>query len=170
MKKKIQSGILSIFALTALASASMAQSEFSDPNAEYLFSLPSDAWKMTVKPSQMSPNVEYVYNFRRDGHLEIRKSTVDQNAPFSEIIREEEQKLQFVPGFVAGREENFKGALSGRIFNYEYIRSGRNMSGRFYFLKADPTTVYILRFTGEKNSLRSLRNETDQIARTFRLK
>ena len=170
MKMKIQSGILTFIALLVLVSASMAQSEFSDPNAEYLFSLPSDSWKMTVKPSQMSPNVEYVYNFRREGHLEIRKSSVDQNAPFSEIIREEEQKLQFVPGFVAGREENFKGSLSGRIFNYEYVRSGRNMSGRFYFLKADLTTVYILRFTGEKNSLRSLRNETDQIARTFRLK
>jgi hypothetical protein len=86
------------------------------------------------------------------------------------MIREEEQKLQFVPGYVAGREENFKGAFSGKVFNYEFVRSGRNMSGRFYFLKAAGDTVYVLRFTGEKNSLLSLRNETDLIARTFKVK
>ncbi len=169
MIKKFRSGMFLALALTAFAVSVLAQSEFKDANAEYSFSLPSDSWKMTVKPSQMSPNVEYVYNFRKDGHLEVRKMTVDVNMTFDEMIRTEEQKLQFVPGFVSGRAENFKGALSGKVFNYEFIRSGRNMSGRFYFLKSDATTVYVLRFTGLKNSLRTLRNETDQIARTFRI-
>ena len=69
-----------------------------------------------------------------------------------------------------GKEENFKGALNGRVFNYEFIRSGRNMSGRFYFLRSGLTTVYIVRFTGRKDKLRSIRNQTDYIARTFTLK
>lgn len=157
-------------AILAFAVSAFAQSEFSDPNADYTFSVPSDNWKMTVKPSQISPNVEYVYRFKKEGHLEIRKASVDANATFREIIREEEQKLQFRPGYVAGQEENFEGALKGKVFNYEYVRSGRNMSGRFYFLRSDPSTVYILRFTGERDSLRSLRNETDLIARTFKAK
>lgn len=161
---------LSALVLVFLAGSAFAQSEFSDANAEYVFSIPSDSWKMTVKPSQMSPNVEYVYKFRKEGHLEVRKLAVEPNTLFDEVIRLEEQKLQFVPGFVAGREENFKGALSGRVFNYEFVRSGRNMSGRFYFLKSDSTTIWVLRFTGEKSSLRSIRNETDQIARTFRMR
>jgi hypothetical protein len=44
------------------------------------------------------------------------------------------------------------------------------MSGRFYFLKADDKTVYVLRFTGQRDKLRSVRNQTDSIARTFGLK
>ena len=94
----------------------LAQSEFNDVNVEYTFSLPSDNWKMTVKPSRMSPNVEYVYNYRKEGHLEIRKITIDPNTLFGDLIRDEEQKLQFVPGYVAGREENFKGLLEGSCY------------------------------------------------------
>lgn len=169
MNRKTLSRILPVIATMFLAAAVNAQSEFSDPNVEYTFSLPSDSWKMTVKPSRMSPNVEYVFNYRNEGHLEIRKMSVDPNTTFDEIIRDEEQKLQFQPGYVAGREENFKGALAGKVFNYEYVRSGRNMSGRFYFLKATGTTIYVLRFTGERNSLRTIRNETDLIARTFKI-
>ena len=85
-------------------------------------------------------------------------------------IRDSEQSLQFQPGYVAGKQEEFKGSLGGKVFNYEYINSGRNMSGRFYFLKADDKTVYVLRFTGQRDKLRSVRNQTDSIARTFSLK
>ena len=170
MRRSLLSIAIVTAAVFALGGTALAQSEFDDVNVEYTFSLPSDAWKMTVKPSRMSPNVEYVYNYRKEGHLEIRKITIDPNTLFGDLIRDEEQKLQFVPGYVSGREENFKGLLEGRVFNYEFVRSGRNMSGRFYFLRASGDTVYVLRFTGEKSSLRSIRNETDLIARTFKIK
>jgi hypothetical protein len=143
---------------------------FSDPNVDYSFVLPESAWKLTVKPSATSPNVEYVYNDRRDGHFEVRRLNVSKGAFMSDVIREEEQKLQFLPGYIAGREENFAGNLKGNIFNFEFVRAGRNMSGRFYFLRADDTSVYVLRFTGERDKLRSLRNQTDSIARTFNLR
>jgi hypothetical protein len=147
-----------------------AQEEFSNPNVDYTFMVPNDSWKITVEPSDISPNVEFVYNFKKDGHLEIRKMNIEPKTLFGEIIREEEPTLQFLPGYVAGKEENFRGNYSGRVFNYEYVRSGRPMSGRFYFLKTDDKTVYVLRFTGMKDKLRSIRNETDAIARTFKLK
>ena len=156
--------------LLALAVSVSAQTEFSNPNVEYTFTLPNDMWKMTVKPSEYRRNVEYVYEFKRNGHLEIRKLKVEKNTLYGEMIREEETSLQFLPGYVAGREANFRGALPGRVFNYEFVRSGRPMSGRYYFLKADDTTVYVLRFTGDKNNLRSIRNQTDSIARTFKIK
>ncbi len=158
-------GMMSFFVVSA-----SAQMEFKNPNVEYTFDLPEDSWKMTVKPKEYSQNVEFVYKFKKEGHLQIRKMKVDEDALYSEIIRKEEQKLQFVPGYVAGKEENFRGVFNGRVFNYEYVRSGRPMSGRFYFLKADTTTVYVLRFTGLKDSLRTIRNQTDSIARTFALK
>lgn len=155
--------------LTAVSALAQVSS-FSDPNVEYTFDLPDAKWKMTVKPSATSPNVEYVYGDRSDGHLGIRKLTVGKNDVMTDTIQDEEQKLQFLGGFVAGKQETFSGKLKGAIFNYEYVSSGRNMSGRFYFLRANDTTVYLLRFTGQKDSLRSLRNQTDSIARTFAVK
>jgi hypothetical protein len=143
---------------------------FSDDKVDYSFDLPETTWKQTVKPSDTSPNVEYVYGDRANGHLEVRRIELKSGDTLADTIRNEEQRLQFQPGFVAGKEEEFKGALAGRVFNYEFVRSGRNMSGRFYFLKADDKTIYVLRFTGERDKLRSVRNQTDSIARTFSLK
>ena len=143
---------------------------FSDPNVEYSFDVPDERWKMTVKPSATKPNVEYVFIDRNDGHLEVRKLGVGKGDLLTDIIREEELRLQFLPGFVAGREENFSGKLRGSVFNFEFVRAGRPMSGRFYFLRADDTTVYILRFTGFRDRLRSIRNQTDSIGRTFEVR
>ncbi|MGI8638538.1 MAG: hypothetical protein ACR2MG_01075 [Pyrinomonadaceae bacterium] len=171
MKLTKLSFLFSVIVGLLLTVSTFAQSEtFSDRNVEYTFDLPEANWKMTVKPSATIPNVEYVYGDRSNGHLEIRKLEVKSNQLLSDIIRDEEQKLQFLPGFVAGKEEDFKGSLGGKVFNYEFVRSGRNMSGRFYFLKADDATVYVLRFNGLKDKLRSARNQTDSIARTFNLK
>lgn len=171
MRSKIFSfAISAVFGLFFAASA-LAQNTFSDLNAAYTFDLPEAVWKQTVKPTAGSPNVEYVYGDRRDGHLEIRKISVASGEILSDTIaREQEQRLQFLPGYVAGKEENFAGALKGKAFNFEFTRSGRNMSGRYYFLKADDTSVYLLRFTGERDKLKSIRNQTDSIARTFKLK
>lgn len=155
------------FAANAFAQAQT----FSDLNAAYTFQLPEATWKQTVKPTAGSSNVEYVYGDRRDGHLEIRKVTIAAGELISDVIlREQEQKLQFLPGFVAGKEENFAGALKGKVFNFEFVRSGRNISGRYYFLKSDDTTLYVVRFTGERDKLKAIRNQTDSIARTFKLK
>jgi len=152
------------------ASAAFAQGSFSDANVDYSFELPDAKWKQTVKPSTTSPNVEYVYADRADGHLEVRRLALKTGDMLSDLMTNEEQRLQFLPGYVAGKEEDFKGSLNGKIFNYEFVRSGRNMSGRFYFLKADDKTVYVIRFTGQREKLRSVRNQTDSIARTFSLK
>lgn len=159
-----------VLGLFFTVSASAQIERFSDPNVEYTFDLPDASWKMTVKPSNISPNVEYVYKDRQDGHLEVRRLTVKADRMISDTIRDEETKLQFMPGYVAGKEEPFQGALNGRVFNFEYVRSGREMSGRFYFLKADDTTVYLLRFTGERDKIRSNRSGIDLIARTFKVK
>ena len=153
------------------AVSAFAQTEtFSDANVDYTFNLPEATWKQTVKPSTTSPNVEYVYGDRSNGRLEVRRITIKADDMLADVIKTVEQSLQFQPGYVAGKQEEFKGSLGGKVFNYEYINSGRNMSGRFYFLKADDKTVYVLRFTGQRDKLRSVRNQTDSIARTFSLK
>jgi hypothetical protein len=163
--------ILFSILISALAVQTHAQtSRFSDPDVDYGFEIPDERWKMTVRPSATSPNVEYVFVDRNDGHLEIRRLNVRRDAILADIIRDEEQKLQFLPGYVAGPDENFGGRLRGSIFNFEFVRAGRPMSGRFYFLRANDTTVYILRFTGYRDKLRSIRHQTDSIGRTFDLR
>ncbi len=171
MKRNTLMLIFASIAAFLAAVPAMAQLDtFSDPIVDYSFQLPEPKWKMTVKPSVTSPNVEYVYGDRFDGHLEVRKLTVAKDSILSDIVESEEQKLQFRPGFVAGKEENFAGKLRGTVFNFEYVAAGRSMSGRFYFLKANETTIYLLRFSGQKDSIRSIRNQTDSIARTFGVK
>ena len=168
---KLNKLYFSFVAALLLAVSTFAQTEnFSDANVEYTFILPETVWKMTAKPSATSPNVEYVYGEKQSGHLEVRKVALKPDATISDLISDEEQKLQFLNGYVAGKQEDFTGSFGGKVFNYEFVRSGRNMSGRFYFLKVDDKNVYVLRFTGFRDKLRSIRNQTDSIARTFDLK
>lgn len=168
MKRFVFSFVFGLFfALGALAQAQT----FSDVNVEYTFDLPEPVWKMTVKPSADNSNVEYVHGERSNGHLEIRKLSVRPDELMADVIRrEQETKLQFLPGFVPGKEENFAGNYRGRVYNYEYVTRGRNMTGRLYFLKTTDTTVYVIRFTGLRDSLRTIRNQLDSIARTFKVK
>lgn len=170
--QRLRSSIFQSLAIISLfAAVAFAQNDtFADPNAGYTFTLPDARWKMTVKPSATSPNVEYVFGDRIDGHLEVRRLNTQKDAIVGDIVRDEEQKLQFLPGYIAGKDENFVGKLRGVAFNYEFVRAGKPMSGRFYFLRASDTSVYVIRFTGLKDSLRSIRNQTDSIARTFALK
>ena len=151
------------------AAVSFGQDDiFSNPNTDYTFKLPDARWKMTVNPSATSPNVEYVFGDRLNGHLEIRRLSVQKTEILTDLVHNiEEQKLQFLRGFIAGKDENFRGRLPGLVFNFDYIKDNKDMSGRFYYLRANDTTVYVLRFTGFKASMRSLRGDTDSIARTF---
>ncbi len=167
----LKCSVLLSFLFVVVGSAA-AQTEFSNSNVEYTFTLPDDDWKSIVEPSAASPNVEYVHKTRNEGHFEIRKISIGETDTFGDMYAQDEQSLQFLPGYVAGKSENFTGALSGKVYDFEFARSGKNMSGRYYYLKSDTDkkVVYVVRFTGFKDSLRSIRNQTDSIARTFKIK
>ena len=168
MRRRRVSLLSSVFlALFAVIPALGQTSSFADPNVDYTFEIPDERWKMIAKPSATKPNVEYVFIDRTEGHLEVRKLTVAKDSILADIVRDEETKLQFQPGYVAGKDENFSGRLRGTIFNFEFVKAGRPMGGRFYFLRADDTTVYVLRFTGFRDKLKSIRHQTDSISRTF---
>lgn len=161
--RKLLLFVLALFALP-LAAAAQDRSSFSEPGIEFTFQIPDEKWKVVGR----SP-VNLVFATANEGDLEIRKLTAPAGKPIGDVMKSEEEKLQFLRGFVAGKEENFSGALRGAIYNYEFIRSGRNFAGRFYYLRSGDT-VYVLRFTAYADKLRSLRTQTDIIARTFQLK
>jgi hypothetical protein len=148
-----------------------AQVAFTNEKVEYTLDLPSQAWKMIAEPDAAHEHLEFVYGDRLQGYLRIRKEVVDAGTTPAELARREnDQKLRFLPGFVEGKEERFAGRLSGVTSSYEYTHTGKPMIGRTYYLQSDNRTIYALRFTGLRDQLTRIRNQTDLIARSFKVK
>jgi hypothetical protein len=167
--------LLSLFAVIGLAvfgSTAIAQSHsYTSPKVEYIVEFPSPMWRLTDEPNEPHQHAEFIYGDRNDGYLRIRKEALEDSLTVREFARrEQDQKVRFLPGYVDGKEENFSGRLKGVTLSYEYTQAGKLMAGRTYYLQADDRTVYALRFTGMRDKLTRIRNQTDQIARAFNLK
>ncbi len=160
-----------LFAL-ALSSVAAAQSKtFSDDKVDYTLELPSETWRNISRPDGMHQQAEFVYGDRLDGYLQVRKEMVEAGVTPSDLAsRDKEEKLRFRPGYVDGKEDRFPGRLEGVTVSYEFTQSGKPMIGRVYYLQADKRTIYVLHFTGLRDQLARIRNQTDLIARSFALK
>ncbi len=154
-----------------MAPVALAQQLYSHDKVDYTFELPSAMWKAILEPDASHDHPEFVFGDRLDGYLTIRKEIVDAGTSPSEVAqRDADLKLRYLPGFVQGKEDPFKGRLEGVTMSYEFVRTGKPMLGRTYYLQADSRTVYALRFTGLRDKLSRIRNQTDLIARTFKTK
>src|SRR6266850_2308578 len=154
-----------------MASGAFAQQLYTHEKVDYTFEVPSSTWRAIVQPDSAHEHPEFVYGDRLDGYLTVRKEIVDAGTTASELARRDQDlKLRFLPGFVEGKEEPFNGRLDGVAISYEFIKTGKPMLGRTYYLQADNRTVYALRFTGLRDKLSRIRNQTDLIARSFKLK
>jgi hypothetical protein len=157
--------------ITGSCAIAAAQETYTSNQIEYVLELPSSQWRVISGPDVAHEHVEFVYGDRLDGYLQIRKEVVDAGTTPSDLARrDQDQKLRFLPGFVEGKEEKFSGRLNGVTISYEFIKTGKPMMGRIYYLQADNRTIYALRFTGLRDKLTRIRNQTDFIARSFRLK
>lgn len=155
-----------------MAATSAAQTQtFTNDKIEYALELPSATWRVTSEPDSIHQHLEFIYGDRNDGYLRIRKEVVDAGMTASDLARrDQDQKLRFMTGYVDGKEEKFAGQLNGVVLSFEYTSGGKAMAGRTYYLQADNRTIYTLRFTGLRNKLGIIRNQTDMIARSFRIK
>jgi hypothetical protein len=161
---------LALVALGAAAATAQEQPYTSETD-EYSVELPSAVWKAVPRPDSEHRHLEFVNGVRPDGYLRVRREVVEGVADLKEYARAEaDTKLRYQPGFVAGKDERFAGRLSGVVLNYEYTQGGKPMAGRVYYLQADGRTVYVLHFTGLRDKLQRIQNQTDAIARSFRLK
>lgn len=152
-------------------SAALGQQVYTHDKVDYSFELPSTTWRAILEPDGAHEHPEFVFGDRLDGFLTIRKEIVEADITPSELARRDlDQKLRFLPGFIEGKEEPFKGRLDGIAVSYEFVRTGKPMLGRTYYLQADNRTIYALRFTGLRDKLNRIRNQTDLIARTFKTK
>lgn len=139
---------------------------------EYTIELPSATWKVISESGDSHDHAEFVNGDRLGGYLQIRKEVVDAGTTASDLARRDlEQKLRFLPGFVeGGKQETFSGRLDGVTVSYEFIKTAKPMMGRIYYLQADNRTIYALRFSGARDKLGRIRNQTDLMARSFQLK
>ncbi|HEX8139381.1 MAG TPA: hypothetical protein VF544_17605 [Pyrinomonadaceae bacterium] len=161
---------ISALLLALCCVAALAQHSFSSD--EYTLELPSPTWRVVQEADSIHQHTEFIYGDRNDGYLKIRKEVVDEGTSASDLARRDrETKLRFLPGYVDNaREERFAGRLNGVMISYEYTNGGKPMAGRTYYLQADSRTIYALRFTGMRDKLARIRNQTDLIARSFQLK
>lgn len=166
--------LVAFFVLIGIAgccSIAAAQQTYTSEQGGYTLELPSQTWKAISEPDAAHEHAEFVNGDRLDGYLQIRKEVVEAGTTPPDLARRDlDQKLRFLPGFVEGKEEPFKGRLSGVTVSYEFVKTGKPMMGRIYYLQADNRTIYALRFTGLRDKLARIRNQTDMIARSFQLK
>ena len=149
----------------------LAQQIYTHDKVDYSFELPSPTWRSILEPDAAHEHPEFVYGDRLDGFLTIRKEVVDAGTTAAELARRDQDlKLRFLPGFIEGKQEPFNGRLEGVTISYEFVRTGKPMLGRTYYLQVDNRTIYALRFTGLRDKLSRIRNQTDLIARTFKMK
>ena len=163
---------LAAFALPlARPSAALQDHTYSSSKVDYLVEFPSPMWKLVDEPDEVHQHAEFVYNDRNDGYLRIRKEALPDSTSIEEFARQDqEQKEHFRPGYIDGKGERFTGRMNGFTMAFEFSQAGKPMAGRTYYLQADDHTIYALRFTGARDKLSRIRNQTDQIARTFKLK
>ncbi|HEX8891450.1 MAG TPA: hypothetical protein VF779_20040 [Pyrinomonadaceae bacterium] len=155
---------------TSISAIVLAQ-EASYNGADYSLELPSEKWRVVQEPDSLHEHAEFIYGDRMDGYLRIRKEVVEAGTTASDLLqRDRDQKLHFQTGYIEGKEEPFKGRLNGVTFSYEFTSGGKAMAGRMYYLQADNRTIYALRFTALREKLTLIRNQTDSIARSFKLK
>jgi hypothetical protein len=160
---------LALLVLVGSGVFAMAQETYD--GGAYMIELPSPVWKVITEPDSAHEHAEFVNGDRLEGYLQIRKEVVDAGTTPSDLARRDlDQKLRFLPGFIEGKEEKFTARLSGVTVSYEFIKTAKPMMGRIYYLQADNRTIYALRFSGSRDKLARIRNQTDLIARSFKLK
>jgi hypothetical protein len=164
-------GLCLLMPVAFSTNAAFQEFSYTSPKAEYTINFPSAAWKKVGEPDDVHQHTEFIYGDRLDGYLRIRKEALTDGLTVRQFgEQDQDQRTRFLPGFVTGKGESFNGRLDGWTLSYEYTQAGKPMSGRTYYLQADAHTVYVLRFTGLRQKLLSVRNQTDFIARSLRVK
>jgi hypothetical protein len=174
---RVTTTFLGLFFLAALSpspahlSAAPQEHSYASAKVDYVLDFPSATWRLIDEPDEIHQHAEFVFGDRNDGYLRIRKETLAEGLTVKEFARrDQDQKERFRPGFVDGKEEPFTGRLSGTTMSFEFSAAGKPMAGRTYYLQGNSGTVYVLRFTGMRDKLLRIRNQTDVIARSLRLK
>jgi hypothetical protein len=155
------------FLVLGLFSATSAETRiYKDKRLHYSLELPSRSWRI-VKRSGIAPRTEFVHGTKSPVVLRIRR--MYEAGSFLEFVRNQRRwDGAHLPGYVAVNDASFEGHLAGTKYSYEYSKRGIVTARVTYYLEAGHNFVYRLQFTGPRNKVGRLREETDFIARSFR--
>jgi|SRR6185436_13584724 hypothetical protein len=161
---------LSLLAIAVLAFESLAfaqaSQEFIDKEGKFKLTLVGDWKPVSYSDAVGRQKTEFVYRDRSEGLLKLSKENL--GGSLTDLIRQEEENLKiYRSGFEGSSREPFGGGpLSGVRLSFYSVDSGRRAANTYYYLQ-DKTSVWVLRFNGKRGSLDTIRNLTDQIARSF---
>ncbi|HKX33095.1 MAG TPA: hypothetical protein VJ302_35775 [Blastocatellia bacterium] len=161
--------------MVLLSASALAQEVFDDPDGQYTLTLPT-GWIAVVSQDSMGRNeVNIVFKIREYGALKVRRGEGldDKVTPLDFAKKDEDQTVRFVPGYDKLALENFiiSEGRTGALLSYDFKNvAGQPFTGRNYYLRVADDKVFVLRFTGRRNTLSTLRNQTDSIARSFKAK
>lgn len=149
----------------SLASAQSGQ-EFVDKDGKFKLTLVGDWKPVSYSDAVGRQKTEFVYRDRSEGLLKVTKESL--NGQLADLLRQEEETLKvYRSGFEGASREPFGGGpLSGVRLSFYTVDSGRRAANTYYYLQ-DKNAVWVLRFNGKRGSLDTIRNLTDQIARSF---
>ncbi|MCI0662755.1 MAG: hypothetical protein L0220_16940 [Acidobacteria bacterium] len=163
---------LTILVMTGFVNGVFAQEIFEDPEGKYRLTLPA-GWIAVVSQDTLGKqDVNIVYRNRETGALKLRRADeIDTKMEVIDFAKKDElESVRFALEYNKISIENFVvgGGKTGALLSYDFKNpAGQPFTGRNYYLRGDEKTIYILRFTGRKNTLGTLRNQTDAIARSF---
>jgi hypothetical protein len=155
--------------LFAVISISVAQNtrEFTDPSGQYKLTLTGDWRAVTYDDAVGRQKTEFVNRDRSEGLLKITRESLP--GALADAVRQDEENLKiYRSGFEGSSSEQFGGgAMTGIRLSFFGTEGNRKMANTYYYLQ-DKNAMWVLRFTGKRGSLDTVRNLTDQIARSFR--
>lgn len=159
---------LSALMIGSLAGLGRASQEFVDPSGKFKVVLAGDWRAVSYSDAVGRSRTEFVYRDRSEGLLKVTRENLSGRSIEGFAREEEEGARIYRAGFeVIGKESFGGGPLRGLRLAFYYVEGGRRMAATYYYLQ-DGDAVWVLRFTGRRGSLDTIRNVTDQIARSFR--
>ena len=163
-------GVIVIFAILFPSTFKSQTRSYADEKLNYVLVLPSAHWHTINVPGIVNDKTEFRYK-NGDVHLGVRRELVPADVTVAELIQWQ-QKLDrsSLLGYVKEKVEPVAGLLSGAKYAYEYVTNGKPTAKVIYYLEASNRIIYRLEFAGSPELLRSLSEQTDFIARSFRVK
>lgn len=164
-----------VLILTALLSPFTGASQtqpYTVATGQYVLDLPSAQWR-AINAS----GADYARDFRFSDdngvlRLRIRREIVKDEDVSTTDVAERQRRLDRSArrGYVTGKVETFEGKLRGTKYSYEYVSAGKPMATVIYYLRVTKRAIYRIEFNGSPKMLLDLADQTESIARSFRLK
>jgi hypothetical protein len=163
-------GLMVFTVICLLALPILAQDhteEYKDAAGRFKITLIGDWRAVSYDDAVGRARTEFVYGDRSEGLLKITKEKLNGETLSGKVHTEQENLRIYRVGFERVSTEQFDaGKFDGLRFAFFSTDSGRKTASAFYYLQ-EGDSVWVLRFTGKRGVLDTIRNLTDRMARSF---